>query len=150
MSRLTAPDSRTIVEMTGLVAVVLGLLFVGIEVRQNTAAMQAATLQGLNDSSQEYLLLVASNPKLIEIQQRAVVEPDSLNDIEAQQYFLLERTRWLRSQNAFHQYQRGTLGEADWVTFEHVICRRDQSSWQSHKSAMATDFVTFVESTCEW
>ncbi len=150
MSQLTAPDTKTILEMTGLVAVVLGLLFVGIEVRQNTAAMQAATLQGLNDSSQEYLLSVASNPKLIEIQQRAVAEPDSLNDVEAQQYFLLERTRWLRSQNAFHQYQRGTLSEDDWVTFENVICRRERFSWQSHKPAVAPRFAEFVESICEW
>ena len=143
-------DTKSTIEIGGLIAVVLGLSFVGIEVRQNTAATQAATLQGLNDSSQEYLLSVASNPELVELQMRAVAEPDSLSDVEARQYFLLERTRWLRSQNAFHQYQRGTLSDDDWVTFEIVMCAREAPSWQTHKSVVTPKFSEFVESTCKW
>jgi len=150
MSQRTASDTRSIIEIGGLIAVVLGLLFVGIEVRQNTAAMQAATLQGLNDSSQEYLLTVASNSELVDLQLRAVLEPDSLSDVEARQYFLLERTRWLRTQNAFNQYQRGTLSEDDWVTYEIVMCDRKSSSWQVHKSVVTPKLVEFVESTCSW
>ena len=150
MSQRAASDTRSIIEIGGLIAVVLGLLFVGIEVRQNTAAMQAATLQGLNDSSQEYLLTVASNSELVDLQLRAVLEPDSLSDVEARQYFLLERTRWLRSQNAFNQYQRGTLSEDDWVTYEIVMCDRKSSSWQVHKSVVTQKLVEFVESTCNW
>ena len=143
-------DTKSTIEIGGLIAVVLGLLFVGIEVRQNTSATQAATLQGLNDSSQEYLLSVASNPALVELQMRAVAEPDSLSDVEARQYFLLERTRWLRSQNAFNQYRRGTLGDDDWVTFEIVMCDRKAPSWQNHKSVVTPKFAGFVESTCKW
>ena len=112
--------------------------------------MQAATLQGLNDSSQEYLLTVASNSELVDLQLRAVLEPDSLSDVEARQYFLLERTRWLRTQNAFNQYQRGTLSEDDWVTYEIVMCDRKSSSWQVHKSVVTPKLVEFVESTCNW
>jgi hypothetical protein len=150
MSKLTSPSAKSIVEMTGIVAVAFGLLFVAIELRQNTAAMQAETIQGLNDSSQEYLLVLASDPSLIELQQKAVAEPDSLNDIEERQYYLLERTRWLRSQNAFTQYQRGTLGDNDWETYSRLVCTREQSSWQDQKSAFALEFVQFVESTCDW
>jgi hypothetical protein len=150
MSQRTAPDLRSKVEIVGLVAVVLGLLFVGIEVRQNTAAMQAETLQGLNDSSQEYLLLLASNPELVEIRQKAATDPNSMNAIEVQQYFFLERTRWLRSQNAYFQHQRGTLGDSDWETYSHLVCTRKISSWQIHKSAVAGQFVDFVESKCGW
>ena len=141
---------RTAVEAAGAGAVLLGLVFVGMELKQNTAAMQAETIQGLADSSQEYLLLIASNPDLIEIQQKATTNPDQLSETEARQYFMLERSRWLRSHVAFQQFSRGTLGEADWENYERLICRREPSSWQDHKSVFSNQFVEFVESTCGW
>ena len=150
MSDSSDRNRKTIVEAAGAVAVLLGLVFVGLEVKQNTAAMQAATIQGLADSSQEHLLLLASNPELLEIQQKAVTDPDQLSETEARQFFLIERTRWLRSHVAFQQFRRGTLGVDDWQPYERLLCRRQLSSWQQHKSVFSNQFVEFVESTCNW
>ena len=58
MSDSSARNLKTVIEAAGAGAVLLGLIFVGLEVKQNTAAMQAATIQGLADSSQEQLLLL--------------------------------------------------------------------------------------------
>lgn len=150
MTRSEPSKTKSAVEMVGLVAVVLGLVFVGIEVRQNTAAIHAETLQGLNDSSQEFLLLLASEPELVRIQLKASTDPDSLNATESFQFSLLERARWLRSQNAYFQHQRGTLGDADWQTYARLLCGRQQSHWQEHKYVLADEFANFVVSTCEW
>ena len=118
---------KSIMEIVGLIAVVFGLIFVGIEVRQNTAAIQAETLQGLNDSSQEFLLFLASNPDLLEIQLKVDSDPGSLSGIEERQFSMLERSRWLRSQNAYFQHQRGTLGGADWETCARLLCERNRA-----------------------
>jgi hypothetical protein len=150
MSDSSARKLKTVVEAAGAGAVLLGLIFVGLEVKQNTAAMQAATIQGLADSSQEHLLLLASDPELLEIQQKAVTDPDQLSETEARQYFLIERARWLRSHVAFQQFRRGTLGDEDWQPYERLLCRRKLSSWQEHKSLFSNRFVEFVESTCNW
>ena len=150
MSDSSARKLKTVVEAAGAGAVLLGLIFVGLEVKQNTAAMQAATIQGLADSSQEHLLLLASDPELLEIQQKAVTDPDQLSETEARQYFLIERARWLRSHVAFQQFRRGTLGDEDWQPYERLLCRRKLSSWQEHKSVFSNRFVEFVESTCNW
>ena len=150
MTKFSNGKLRNLIELLGAGAILMGLIFVGLELRQNTAAMQAATIQGLADSSQEQLLLLASNPELLEIQRKAVTDPDQLSAIEAQQYFLVERTRWLRSHVAFQQFSRGTLGEEDWEPYERLICRKELWSWQSHKSVFSARFVEFVESTCDW
>ena len=92
---------RTLLEGVGIVSLLLGLIFVGFELRQNTAAVQAATMQGLTDASQEYLLLLASDPELMALRRKGRRTPDQLSEIEADQYRLLIRTRWLRFQNAF-------------------------------------------------
>lgn len=150
MSDSSARNLKTVIEAAGAAAVLLGLIFVGLEVKQNTAAMQAATIQGLSDSSQEHLLLLASDPGLLQILQKAVTDPEQLSETEARQYFLIERDRWLRSHVAFQQFMRGTLGEDDWKPYEKLICRRELSSWQEHKSIFSNQFMEFVESSCDW
>jgi len=150
MSDSSARNVKTVIEAAAAVAVLLGLIFVGLELKQNTAAMQAATFQGLADSSQEHLFLIASNPELLEINQKAAMNPDQLTETEALQYYNLERARWLRSHVAFQQFSRGTLGKGDWEPYERLICRREFSSWQDHKSVFSSKFVSFVETVCDW
>ena len=54
---------KLIVESGGAAAVLLGLVFVGLELRQNTEAVEAATFQSLTDASSNYLLTIASDAK---------------------------------------------------------------------------------------
>jgi hypothetical protein len=49
-----SPKLKALVELGGIGAVLLGLFFVGLELRQNTAAVQAATSQGLTEFSVSY------------------------------------------------------------------------------------------------
>ena len=44
-------SGRDIRDTVGLVAVVAGLVFVGVEIGQNTRAVQSATVQALSDQS---------------------------------------------------------------------------------------------------
>jgi len=50
--------------MVSAAAVVLSLIFVGMELRQNTLAERAQTRQELANSSRELLLTIAENPTL--------------------------------------------------------------------------------------
>ena len=139
-------DVKSIVEIAGIVAVVLSLIFVGFELRQNTAAVHAATMQALTDGSQEYLLLMASSPELTAIRMKARTSPEQLTEIEADRYNSLRRSRWVRFQNAFSQYQRGTIGYDDWSYYESLICISPPEEWEEHKGGLTRPFVEFVDS----
>ena len=52
---------RGLFELAGAGAVLLGLVFVGLELKQNTEAVEAASLQNQTDASTEFLLLIASD-----------------------------------------------------------------------------------------
>lgn len=60
-------NSKALVELVSACAVLVGLIFVGFELKQNTEAVEAATLQGITDASQDYLLLMAAEPELSRI-----------------------------------------------------------------------------------
>ena len=131
--------------MLGIGAVLVGLIFVGLELRQNTAAIQAATMQGLSDASQEYLLLLGSDAELARIVRTGRNAPDQLNEKEALQFFYLTRTQWIRFQNAYLQYRRGTMGDEDWAFYDSLICGSGHVAWQDHRTALSKSFVNYAE-----
>lgn len=100
-------------EVLGSLAVLLGLIFVGLELRNTTAAMQSATLQSVMDKSIEYVNMMASDPELTEVWMKASNDPASLNDVERAQWQFLLRGQWFRFQTAFLHWQRGTLSDDD-------------------------------------
>ena len=155
--------SKVFIELAGAGAVLMGLIFVGLELRQNTAAVEAATLQSLTDASVEYVNLLAADPNLTRIWLTGSSDRQQLNEIEAGQLHFLIRGQWLRFQNAFLQWKRGTLGDEDWMLYEGYVCRTNNSTegfetllkaehirsttWHEHKGVLLGPFVEFVE-TC--
>lgn len=143
---------RGILELIGSGAVLVGLIFVGLELRQNTAAMEAASLQNQTDASTNFLTLVASDAELARIWLEASIDPGQLNELDSFRYFVLARARWLRMQNAYLQWQRGMLTDNDWGFYEGLVCNRETSgaitfetTWNAHRSALVGNFVEFVE-----
>lgn len=147
-----------LLEFIGGVAVLIGLVFVGLELRQNTEAVQAATLQNLTEQSQDYLLLLASDGETNAIWRKGVTDLSNLDEAEASRFNFLYRAQWIRFQNAFLQWKRGTLDDDDWAFYAGVICRKGGdsgspsargSTWPDHKGALTDAFVDFVESCWE-
>lgn len=143
---------RGLLELAGAGAVLLGLVFVGLELRQNTEAVEAASLQNQTDASTDYLLLIASDIELARIWLDASTDPSQLSEIDLLRYFFLSRARWLRMQNAYLQWRRGTLNDEDWSFYNGLICRvgtdgaiRFKSTWEEHRLALTEGFVEFVE-----
>ena len=144
---------RGILDFAGGVAVLIGLIFVGLELRQNTAAVEAANLQDQTDASTEFLLLVAADEDLARIWMEATRDPDQLSEIDAQRYFLVSRARWLRMQNAYLQWRRGTLTEEDWSFYSGLICNSGTEgtvllakTWGQHRDQLTRGFAEYVES----
>ena len=152
-------ELKSILEVLSAAAVLLGLAFVGFELRQNTAAVEASTRQSTNDAAVAWLLTVAADPELAHLWGIASEEPQKLSDTEAVQLHLLLRSQWIRFQNAYLQWKNGTLGDDDWRNYMGFICRtRTQAqanarsanlrvaTWDNHKAVLSKDFVDFVES----
>lgn len=143
---------KVMLELLGSVAVLVGLIFVGLELRQNTAAVEAASLQNQTDSSTNFLMLVASDPDLARLWMAGSNNPGKLDEIDTFRFLLLARGRWLRMQNAFLQWRRGMLTDEDWALYEGLVCEPEttrgiqfQSTWNDHRKALVESFVDFVE-----
>lgn len=68
--------ARIIVDSVGLGAVVFSLIFVGVEVRQNTAATLSATQQAVFEGAQGGIITVMGNERLREVLIASEDKPD--------------------------------------------------------------------------
>lgn len=104
-------------EILGAAAVLVTLLYLAVQVRQNTAAMTTATYDSIISGFNEVNGIVVNNAEVASIFHRGNVDPSSLHDDEAIQYAFLLRcwsNQWLK---LLRLYQRGVLNEAEWRPF---------------------------------
>lgn len=143
---------KLLVEAGSAATVLLGLVFVGLELRQNTEAVEAATFQGLTDASSNYLLTIASDPELTRIFAAGSADPSALSEPDAARFFLVSRSYWVRMQNVYSQWRRGTLTADDWQLYEAVICasgsdlsRGTAATYGLHRDILTPAFREFIE-----
>ena len=138
---------KDLFELIGIGAIVVSLFFVGLELRQNTDAVKASTIDGLSSLSQEFYLLMASDPELTRIFRDGRQDMGQLSENEFARFLWLERSRVVRLLTAFLQWQRGTLGDQDWLFYRSFVCREsERQSWDSTKTILVPDFVAYAES----
>ncbi len=131
-------------------AVIAGLVFVGLEIRTNTAAVRSASVQEITSLSAEALADLASDSALAHLRLRGDADPASLSEVESYQYFAYYRGYWLRFQNVYLQRQLGVLEAGVWETYEQTICNDIQtpgvrSEWAAHVGVLTDEFVALVE-----
>jgi hypothetical protein len=140
---------KAVIEFAGAIAVLIGLVFVGLELRQNTKAVQAATFQGMTETSSDFLVAIASEPELRRVWSASFTTPNDLSDEEREILGFLQNSFWLRMQNAFRQWQIGTLSDEDWLVYRNLSCgfaRRPlyREYWQNFP-AMTDSFKKMLE-----
>ncbi len=150
MSNKRRRDLRSVVDAASAGAVLLGLIFVGLELRQNTAAVQASTFQDLTHVSSEFLVDIGSDIEAARIYSAGRQDPDALSQDERIQYVFLQQAFWLRMQNAYRQWQMGTLTNEDWSVYRSISCGSanapgPESVWRM-RVGVSPSFLEFLES----
>jgi len=133
------------------VGVLAGIIFLALEIQQNTAATHSATVQSVTDNSTTGLREYAANADLSRIRLKGDFEHSTLSELERFQYFAHNRGYWLHFQNVYFQIGLGALEPRVWATYERIICV-DMSSrpglrseWEQHSAVLDSEFVAVVE-----
>ena len=97
-------------EILGVLGVIASLIFVALEIRQNTSAVRSATIQAISEGSHDSNYRLAENPDLLAIIRKA----DSLEPLtigERDRLFSLYTAIMRLNQNRFQQLRLGVLDE---------------------------------------
>ena len=120
MRRLSLPEWASIAEIIGAIAVIFSLIYVGIQVQENTNEVRAANRQALINRASAAVGGVAANPVLaVAISKSTSGEPFSPAELVQYQYFV--RGVLYDIQEAFLLHEEGRLDDAYWQTREALI-----------------------------
>jgi hypothetical protein len=141
-------------ELVGVVAVVVSLLFVAFEIRQNTTSVQAAAIQSSTEVARENIMALVNDPSLLDLKSK---EPGELTDAEAQRLYWLSRSFWLSMQGLWRQWQLGVLPEEEWLVWQRIICTNmttdfgisGRTYWQKSRNGLIPEFAELSESSCK-
>ena len=149
-------------EIIGGAAVVITLIFLVLETRDNTRAIQAQTYltltsevnrirEGLFDS--EVALIFA-----LSVRDQAIPEEPG----DAMAYQQIFESAFGVYEAAYYAWQKGVLGDAEWSRFDAAMCRNMGNAaiiWEPNpqlvfssgiKGVLTAEFVEYAERRCDW
>jgi len=150
VTKLSLTEWAQIAEVVAAVAVVISLVYVGIGLRDNTAAVRSASVQAITTTSQNGLIAESTSAELSRIRRVGDDDPSTLDVDERHRYYTLYRQIWLSFQNVYFQRDLGTVGADLWGTYQRIICSQFtrpgvRATWADHASVLDPGFVDAAE-----
>ncbi len=108
------------VEITAAIAVIISLIFVGLEVRQNTAAVQSAAAQAVHENFAAWYTSLQSDADLLIVTTKGMRDYESLTASEKAQFIATFMSLSSHTQNAFYKWREGSLAPELWRGWEFV------------------------------
>ena len=143
-------NKRVFIEIFGLISVIGSLLFVGIEISQNTQAVRGATHQAVSDQASELYLEIASDERLSKLAYEMLVMNIKRNELSTTDQMSLDFIQLMgfrRVENIFLQYKNGILSEdaIDRIGMDSYRKAFSRESWEMFKPGFDPDFIIFFE-----
>jgi len=104
-------------EILGALAVLVTLIYLAVQIKQNTTAVATATYESTMTGFNDINVVVAGDPALASLLDRGCQNPDSLNNQETVQFNFLLRCYSNQWWKLFKLYERGSLPAREWSIF---------------------------------
>ncbi len=143
------------IEIGGFVAIVMSLILLAYETRQNTLAVQASALQQHFEQHAALVSAGLENEQLRDADTKGLSGLENL-DVSERNLFVPYNWNIMRSNFvAFELKQSGMLPESQWRTFEAALARRIKRSqgvrdlWSIRKKEFTEEFQALVDGIIE-
>jgi hypothetical protein len=138
-------------EILGAAAVVITLVYLSVQLRQNTKALHSTVTHSAHDQTTGAYRALSMEESLADIFVRGVRDPESLTDTEIVRFFAYWHAAVLPMQNWYYQWREGNLDEAFFSSWCTAIANVGQTPgfrefWRQRRSYFSSDFSEFLDS----
>lgn len=147
---MTLEHYANLVEIVGGAVVIVTLIFLVIQLRQNTLAVRSATVLGSHNTTLTvYSMLVEDS--MIKVLAKGMPRPADLSPVEKAKFHAFWTAALQNYQQTFFQIRAGTYEESlfdGWwqVLRDNFLSPGFQLHWQQKKFILSSEFQDFVES----
>jgi hypothetical protein len=112
--------THKITELIAAVAVIISLIFVGLQVKQNTTAVQSAAAQAVHENFSAWYMAIQNEPMLLDIAIKGTRDYATLTETERAQFIAIYMSFYSYTQNAYYKWREGSLAPDLWRSWEYV------------------------------
>lgn len=137
-------------DILAALAVVVTLVYLAIQIRQNTSAIRSTTTQAAHDQAAMFYDLIASDSQLGDIFSRGLYDPEALNSAETARSYAALSSATFRSQNWFFQTRSGLMDRELLESWNRVLRQVSgmlghRRFWEERRHVYAPEYVTYLE-----
>ena len=150
MKKLRLENWASLAEIIGAAAVVISLVYVGIQVNDSAGATRSAAANDVNVALQEWYLSVGSDQQTSALLYRGLLSKEALPDEEEFQYLMMTHGFFLGALNSYLLAKEGTIDEELLGSLHTTIRNINQLPgmeryWRQRNTYFHTGFVEWVE-----
>lgn len=139
----------TIAEIVGAAAVVVSLLYVAMQIRQNTRQIRVATYEGTTRDFRKFTREVLT-AGLTDVFILGLEDPDSLDDNQKLDFAFMIYDVFKAFENVHYHYLHGTLDEDAWKGWrrfieQYAIAPGAQRYWSLRRDVFTSSFRGFID-----
>ncbi len=137
-------------EVAGAMLVVISLAFVGVQLRQNTAATKHASRDATGSAAINALGEIYRDPDLARLFRDGMRNHEAIDPSERMRWHLMVTSLFLHFEVYYYQWRRGELDENIWAPLRiriHWYFSQPgiQEHWWTTSLPLSAEFTTFLE-----
>ena len=142
-------DLGNVGEFVGAIAVVVSLLYLAIQIRQNTRSLRSSAHQSITVHIAELNRTIVENREIASILERGFRDLALLSDEEQRRFNAYNSARFRHYDNLYYQYRTGMLEESQWNGLSnllafHLLQPGLKSWWRDVIPFYSVEFVEYV------
>jgi hypothetical protein len=144
-----------IAEIMGAFLVLVTLIYLSIQIRNNTKEVKSENVHRITDSFNQLNLLVASDERLADLWHKGVANYDDLSDTEKARFGFMQLAAFRIYDSLYYQIQRGTgdkqLWNAELNTLRWLFSLPGMRAWwRQQQFGFSPGFREYIDkSVCE-
>ena len=134
--------------------VIAGLIFLGLEIQQNTISTRMAARENATQGHIDYLGYLLDDTVLARANEK-LSNNQPVDGLEDNQMRIFLQMRWRHYERVYYQYRNDLISDQEWAGFEAGIMRsfRDENDlwrmsgnvWARDKERLSQQFAEYVE-----
>ena len=150
MPKFKLSDWAHISEIGASIVVVLSLIYVGLQINQNTVALQQETYQSVQEILHNVDMTLATDSELLEVVMLAETSPSKASPLQWRKFTHLAFPQFATWEFIFLARQAGAFSEDQWTAidpyFSVIMCKAGYTRfWRENKPVFAPSFAKHVE-----
>ena len=137
-------------EVVGAIAVVVTLIYLAVQIRQNTSSIRASTLQS-NTNVWASTFTAIADEELARVYAIGSLGSPEAKPIAYTQFFFLCKAMFVGFEDQYYQYRQGTLDENIYLGYERSIALQAlafpgvQAWWRQTRDTYSPEFVARID-----